>query len=153
MNDFDRVLTDSTREVEDARNILARLFRQILLERQIGPTEALQLMAAWIADPKNNIPHTLRGASYERGNLIKELSNSRMSWKVFIKAMRWLRIPRITFIVRCHQSEFDYTEHSVSAQFYPFEQKVLPDNPPASSNLYDLDDNGDSDADPKSDTF
>jgi len=148
MNDFDRILTDNTREIEDAKNVPARLFRQILFDRRIGPSEALQLMHAWIADPKNHVPQTLRGASYVRGNLIKEFSNPKMSWKVFIKALRWLRLPKVTFIARCHWSETEFSDVSVSAQFYQFTKPAIISQP----DLYDLNkDEEEQNADPQSD--
>lgn len=120
MNEFDRMLTDPTKDTQNARGLLARLYRQILLERGVTVEVAHRLMTAWVNDPKNRVPKTTRGASSERGNLIKELSRETMSWKVFVKGMKFLRVPRITFIVRCHNTEKTYTEHGISVKFHDF---------------------------------
>lgn len=106
MSDELRNITDSdTKQEEQALGILARLFRQLLHKGtginvpDVKYSYALRLIEAWLKDPNNGVPDDLKRRSSTRGNLIKEISRPDMTFRVFLKGIRWLRPQNVTFIV------------------------------------------------------
>jgi hypothetical protein len=53
----------------------------------------------------------VKDRSRARGNLKKELFKSTMTWRVFVKAMRFLNIPKFELVVRLHHHNNTITEH------------------------------------------
>lgn len=74
----------------EASGVLAKLFRQILLDRKITPLHWSNLMMRYLDDPRNGVPRDVKDKSSARGNLNKELVRPRMTWKVFRKGLRFL---------------------------------------------------------------
>ncbi len=74
---------------EEIEGILTLLYRQIL--EQISPTwtEYNDRMNRYLNDPSNGFGDDSKRKSSERSNLNKELLRGRMSWKVFLKAIRF----------------------------------------------------------------
>lgn len=58
------------------------------------------LMEDYVKDPRNGIPQDRRSISSGRGNLYKELmTKSSMSWRVFCKGMRFLKIEKFSITI------------------------------------------------------
>lgn len=96
--ELNQVLRSKTKQSEEAKGTLSRLFRQIMAD--IFPEkEAMNIwnrnMVRYLKDPRNRIPQNSRDMSSARGNLSKELLRSSMTWGVFEKAIRFLNPCRV----------------------------------------------------------
>jgi len=101
-----RNICDSdTKQEEQALGILARLFRQLLYKGtgvnvpDVNYQVALRLIDAWLKDPANGVPDDMKRRSSARGNLMKEIARPDMTFRVFLKGVRWLRPQDVTFTV------------------------------------------------------
>ena len=72
--------------------VLSRLWRQILLDLGIGPERFGVILQEFVTNPINGIPNNKKDQISCRGNLTKELARPQMTWKVFMKALRFLNI-------------------------------------------------------------
>jgi len=106
-NKLDRMLAAPDKEVKKtsgANGVLARLFRIILLNLNVTPSRFGSLLQQYILDPRNQVPNNKKDQTSARGNLTKEFYKPQMTWKVFLKAMRFLRVWKLVFIVELHHS-------------------------------------------------
>ena len=104
-NKLNRILTSPDKDIKKtfgANGVLSRLFRQILWDLNIGPNRFGTLLQEYILDARNGVPNNKKDQTSARGNLTKEFSRPQMTWKVFMKAMRFLQIVRIEFVVKLH---------------------------------------------------
>ena len=76
----------------DSRSVLAAMLRKIFIKNGIDWDRFSIYMEDYLNDPRNQIPNTVKARTSERGNLRKELLNSRITWKSFIKGLRFLKI-------------------------------------------------------------
>lgn len=93
-------------------NILASLFHRILFELGIDTERFNQLMARYIVNAR--IPVNVQEASTAKGNLRKELMGDKMTWKTFIKGLRFLNISKFEIVIRAHHRNGTVSEHSES---------------------------------------
>ena len=108
------ILTEKDRGVSTARNVLARLFRQILRDLKIDDTRWSKLMVRYLLDPANGIRPNNRSKSYTRGNMNKELRRPSMTWKVFNdKAIPFLNPIKIKFVVELTWANKQTTVHEL----------------------------------------
>jgi len=106
-NKLHRMLAAPDKEVKKtsgANGVLARLFRIILLDLNVTPSRFGSLLQHYILDPRNGVADNKKDQTSARGNLTKEFYKPQMTWKVFLKAMRFLRIKKIVFVVELHHS-------------------------------------------------
>lgn len=92
--------------------ILARLLRTILYDENITPFKYMDLMDTFSKETQSGVPINRVDLTSWRGNITKELSNDRISWKVFCKALRFLRILRVEFTIRAHWHDGHMSTHS-----------------------------------------
>lgn len=83
------------------KGILVRLWRRILHNLDVSPSQFNSHMNDFIAEVKRNDPDNPKTASL-RGNLTKEFTKHRMTWPVFLKGLRFLKFRKIRFIVQVH---------------------------------------------------
>lgn len=86
-----KLLDHPDKMAEHAKDEIARLWRIILGDLKVKELEFERLLIAWFDDPANGIPKIGRVLASERGNLIKAFENDNMTWKVFLKGIRFLR--------------------------------------------------------------
>lgn len=111
-------------------SILSKLFTQVMYSTGIASPNIVDsneesfivsgswstLMDNYLSDARNSIPQNIRERSSARGNLQKEILNNKgMSWRVFIKAMRFLGALKfdLKLVVQFEHSpnkEFVFTE-------------------------------------------
>lgn len=111
--DLSRILNDPRKEIQLARNPLARLYRKILMDLQIKPDTMNDNMLRWLDDPHNGIPNNGATRSSERGNLIKEMTRANMTWRVFMKCIRFLRPLNIKLTVELEWPGHRKTQHEL----------------------------------------
>lgn len=113
-DDKNDILTDHDKGISAARNVLARLFRQILRDLGIEQRHWHKLMLRYLNDPKNRIPPNGKDKSSARGNLNKELRRPTMTWKVFNdKAIPFLNPSRVEFDISMHWANGRVTHHKL----------------------------------------
>lgn len=114
--DLNRLLNLHNKGVTEARDPLARLYRQILWDVGMTMTDLNNLMTRWLDNPRNKIDMDGKSRSTERGNIIQELTRANMTLKVFVKRLRLLPIVRIRLIVEAEWENKNITTHSVVVQ-------------------------------------
>lgn len=112
------IFTDPVKSIGEAKGVLSKLFRTILVEREITPGMWSAQMARYLNDPYNKIPPNPKDRSSARGNLNKELHRPTMTWKVFRKAILFLAPVKATFIIRFEwptkiPKHYELSEHSI----------------------------------------
>lgn len=114
-NKLTRILTAPDKDIKKthgANGVLSRLFRQMLLDLNIGPSRFGSLLQEYILDPRNGVPNNKKDQTSMRGNLTKEFSRPQMTWKVFCKALRFLQITKIEFVIKAYHRTGRSTIHS-----------------------------------------
>lgn len=112
-DDLNDMLSSPTKKVDEASNVLARLWRQILCHSNIGVDKWNAAMQRYLDDPRNGIPRAGKQRSSERGNLNKALCKPSITWGVFIKGIRFLAPKRVEFTVKITWFEGKTTQHSI----------------------------------------
>ena len=97
-----------------AQGVLAKLFRKIVADLDIGAFGWSQLMQAYLDNRANGIAQNAKDRSTARGNLNKELNRGQLSWKVFLKAIRFFGAVRADFTVKLWFANKKVTEHTVT---------------------------------------
>lgn len=98
--------------------VLSRLFRQMLLDLNINPMQWGVLMHTFINDVRNGVPNNKRDQTSIRGNLTKEFARPQMTWKVFVKAMRFLHITSLKITVEATRAgKPNPSVHTVNVNF------------------------------------
>ncbi|MBB5409285.1 hypothetical protein HDG34_003226 [Paraburkholderia sp. HC6.4b] len=104
-------------QVVSPNGILADLFRQMLVDLDIGPGRFSDLLDDYVNDPRNGVPRTPKDFTTARGNLTKELSRDGMTFKVFLKGLRFLQVIKVEFSVRCHYYSGRVSIHGTTVEF------------------------------------
>lgn len=87
---LNRVLGAQDKRAREADGVLSRAFRKIMAEMGVTMELWEGNMKRYLQDPRNRIPQNSKDISSARGNLVKELVRGDMSWKVFVKALKFL---------------------------------------------------------------
>jgi hypothetical protein len=126
-NKLTKILTAPDKDIKKtfgANGVLSRLFRQMLLDLNIGPSRFGSLLQEYILDPRNGVPNNKKDQTSMRGNLTKEFSRPQMTWKVFCKALRFLQIKKIEFVIKAHHRIGKSTIHSSVVDFGGGQQEI-----------------------------
>ncbi len=81
-------------------SILASMFRHILASNNVTNEAFNSHLEKYII--RSGIPRDLKELSSLRGNLKKELTKNTMSWRVFVKALRFFNIHKFELVIRIH---------------------------------------------------
>jgi len=99
-------------ETRGTGGVLARLWRQINLDLGVGGNRFEILLTDFIASAKRNIPASRVSRHFTRGNLRRELEKNTMTFKVFMKALRFLKITKVKFAVELTHSNGKVSVHA-----------------------------------------
>lgn len=119
-NKMVRILMSKDKEMTKTHGgagVLSRLLRRIFFDLGIGLQHWSSLLHEFVMDSRNGVPNTRKDQTSMRGNLTKEFAREQMTWKVFIKAMRFMKFPRIDITVRAYRDDGTYTDHTESVDF------------------------------------
>lgn len=119
-NKLTKILTAPDKDIKKthgSNGVLSRLFRQMLLDLNVGPSRFGSLLQDYILDPRNGVPNNKKDQTSMRGNLTKEFSRPQMTWKVFCKALRFMQIIKIEFVIKAHHRGGKSTIHSTVVDF------------------------------------
>ncbi len=101
-----QILEDPNRGIHKtygAWGLLSKLFRIILKDNRINGYRYTMLMMRFLKDPKNRSKKGNTEHTDNRGNLNKEFSNPIMSWKVFIKGLKFVQYRKIRITIEGEQ--------------------------------------------------
>jgi hypothetical protein len=90
---------------------LSKLWRIVLRDNHINGYRFSVFMDRYIKDPKNNAKKGDGEHFDNRGNLNKEFSNPTMSWKVFIKCMKFMQFKKIRITLEAEHTDGHISVH------------------------------------------
>lgn len=105
---------------------LASMFRLILSNYGIGNDRFNAILERYII--RANIPRNIKEISSVRGNLKKELTKTAMSWRVFIKGLKFLGVERFDLVIRLYDKQGKSYDHVRSIVLDINEPIVFDDN-------------------------
>lgn len=98
--------------------VLAGLFRQMCKDLNVNPMRWSHLMDEYVQiESVNHNKDNRRDRTSIRGNLNKEFTRPRMTWKVFCRAMMLLKIRRFGIIIVAEHSDNSKSVHSKIVDF------------------------------------
>jgi hypothetical protein len=119
-NQLNSILQDPDKGITRTHGVggvLPRLFRQILADRNIKFPQWGILMHDFLTDARNDPPKNKKDQTSMRGNLTKEFTRPQMTWKVFCKALRFLKVVKIDIAIRAYYEDGRESVHSTSVNF------------------------------------
>lgn len=130
--------------------VLAKMFRNIVHELGIGPSQWDYLMDQYLnrelkvledrrrermirqggVETAEQIDTNRRDRTSLRGNLNKEFKRKIMTWKVFCKGARFLQIRRFKFVIIAEHTNGRVSEHFMTVSFEDVTHEIeMPDDP------------------------
>lgn len=97
--------------------VLSRLWCQMLKDLDVNIPRWNDYMHTFVTDPGNGFPPTKNGQTSARGNITKEFSRPQMTWKVFMKALRFLKVIRVEIAIKCHYADRAPSTHGTEVTF------------------------------------
>ena len=93
--------------------MLARLLRQIYFDLQVEYSRIEYNIDQYIKRQRKSAVDAEVSGYYNRGNLRRELIKDDMTWKVFIKNLKIMDIPKFRIILELHHRYRDVSYHKV----------------------------------------
>jgi hypothetical protein len=119
-NQLMRILSRSDKGASRAHGVggvLSRLWSQILKDRDVNIARWNDYMHSFVTDPRNGIAPTRKDQTSARGNLTKEFSRPQMTWKVFMKALRFLKALKVEIAIKIHYPGGFTSTHGTEVNF------------------------------------
>lgn len=135
------ILNDSEAAIGQARGMLAKLYRIVLRDLNVNIYDFERYMSSWLDNPINNIPKYGKERSSERGNVIKEVERENMTWRVFIKHIRFMKIKHMHIQISLTGADDKVTVHNYGVKVSNVNEDIeaLADTiPPMTYNPYQL---------------
>lgn len=114
-NKLNEILNKPDKAIDQAQDVLSRLFQQILADLAITPPRWAAMMAHWRAELSRLPGKTRKDVSIDRGNLNRNLMRSTMSWKVFMRGLTFLGVDRLRIEVHLTRGT-KTTQHGVDVR-------------------------------------
>lgn len=116
MREVEDMLRDPYKGIDAAEGDLAIMFRRLLMQRRITVLAMTRYMSQWLNDPANRIPADGKKKSTERSNYFKEIRKPHMTWKVFVKNLRFFRLKNVKFTLEAEWEDgvVTVTEHCIN---------------------------------------
>lgn len=128
MNELYRVIAKKNCGVHEATGVLARLWRGIMSDIEMNQDKMHGMLTRWVNDPYNGIPNDNRVKSTERGNLVKELAQPDITWKVFLKGIRVLAPMSVKFEMHFRWSKLSVTVHGFTLKLREIDPELESDD-------------------------
>lgn len=115
--DMTEILTAPDKRItspQGIKGVLARLYRQMLANLNIGPMTFESHMVDFLS--RSRTPNTRSDRQVVQGNLIKDFSKPTMTWPVFCKAIRFFRVWKFRLVIECYHENGKVSLHSVEHQ-------------------------------------
>lgn len=108
-----QMLTERYKSIQSARSVLSRMFRQMLMDLDVSLFSYDRLMQKYLDDPNNDIPKSGKDRSTARGNLSKQLYSDPMTFKTFLKGIKFLGATHVKFEIHLTRKK-KTTVHTVN---------------------------------------
>ena len=115
--EIERILNSPDRGITETRGIggiIARLWRTILSDLNIRPGKFEILLSEFIINAKSKVADDRVSKLFTRGNLRRELERPTMTFKVFMKGIKMLRVTRFKIAIELEFSSGKKTLHSTT---------------------------------------
>lgn len=122
------IVADTDKQVSQSRNPLAKLYRTILLEKNITHSTIDHYLTQYLDDPTLGIPKNSKDRSSERGNLLKQLGRPTISWKIFTKGLRLLRPRHVRITLTFTDQRGVVTNHHIDLEGFDDRQNQSDDS-------------------------
>jgi len=103
---------DKINQTANSGRKLATIFKQLRLALKIGPREWLRLMNVYLNSPLLSIPKRGAERSAVKSKVDKELRTDSMTWKMFMRGMRFLGMHEMGITLTIHRDS-KVTKHSL----------------------------------------
>ncbi len=113
--------------IYDAQDLLAYLFRMILFDLDIRSNRWEVLIDRMLADPRNPAPKNSRDRSSQKGNLNKAFRGNRMTFKTFIKGLKFLEARKLKIVAELTMANNKVHAYSVSQDLGGFSTEDFED--------------------------
>lgn len=100
------------------KGVISRLWRNILFDLDMNVLMWSKLMNEYLMDRRNRIPNNRRDMASIQGNLTKELQRPEMTWKVFCKGLRLLRVVKFDIAIKLYRSNRQVSIHQITVNLY-----------------------------------
>jgi hypothetical protein len=97
--------------------VLSRLWAQMLKDLDVNIARWNDYMHSFVTDPRNGIAPTKKDQTSARGNLTKEFARPQMTWKVYMKALRFLQVIKVEIGIKCHYASGAVSTHATTVDF------------------------------------
>jgi hypothetical protein len=97
--------------------VLSRLWAQMLQDLNVNIARWNDYMHSFVTDPRNGIAPIKKEQTSARGNLTKEFGRPHMTWKVFMKALRFLKVVKVEIAIKCHYASGNTSTHGTTVDF------------------------------------
>lgn len=98
-NDLAKVMRRPDKGLGDVTNELAKMFRQVMWDEQITPTNLKELIEKWEANPYKQVSRNQKTRSRKRSAKIRALAQPQITWRVFVAGLDLFCIEKYTFRV------------------------------------------------------
>lgn len=131
----DRVLRHPFKATEETKGLtkaLARIWRTILFNYNVGPEEYSDLVTKYLRDPRNRISTNPVKRNSERSNLINALFHAagKMTWKSLCKGFNILCLTRIEIRITTYREDHPTLEHYIDLPIRDSYKTPSPPPPP-----------------------
>ena len=113
--ELNRLYSKPDRGFSEAKSILAKLYRKVVADLDLGPYELVLLLEQFLNDPRSGIDQTKEKRTTARGNSVKKLVQEKMSMKAFLDLSLMLKPKSMTVLVRYEWEDGSVTEHELLA--------------------------------------
>lgn len=96
--------------------VLARLYMNILNDLGIRWMRLEHLINAYVLDPRNGVSNNRKDMTTMKGNLVKDLTKSQMSWNVLMRGLKILEFTEIEVKITATHSDGSKTTHGLTSE-------------------------------------
>ena len=102
-NDLEKVLQlpdKGVYQVQGVGGVLAQLVRTIWMDNKMRAGDIEQRIGDFVSKARDGLDSKSMANYFNRSNLRRELCRPSMTWKVFIKALRIMRVTKLEIAIR-----------------------------------------------------
>lgn len=112
--ELQELLSSPDKNVTETTNPLARLFRTVLRDHNVGYDQFSRSMTRYLNREQHAAGKSKKEQSHERGNLVKELRGNSFTFKNFAKGLRVLNPVSADLTLTLHWKRGQSTVHTIS---------------------------------------
>ena len=116
-HEIDRILTSQNYGVDETKGvqgILARLYRQVLMDLNVNPNRFQILLTEAALNAKRSVKNGNVSKYFTVGNLRRELEKPAMTFKVFMKGIKLLKVSKLKISIELTHASGKRSLHETS---------------------------------------